>query len=182
YQVYEKIAAESEKIILVGCWAHARRKFFEAAKASKKTGAAHEGMKKIKELYRVEQELRGEDPEEEAFLKTRREKVEPILTAMKGWLAKKSLTVVPGSLLGKAVGYTLKQWDPLVRYLDHAGLTPDNNAAENAIRPFVLGRNYAQFRIMLSCEWRSGHWSREFSIMPRDTRVSAPAGHVRLSA
>ncbi len=50
YQVYEKIAAESEKIILVGCWAHARRKFFEAAKASKKTGAAHEGMKKIKDL------------------------------------------------------------------------------------------------------------------------------------
>ena len=41
---------------------------------------------------------------------------------------------------GKAVGYALKQWDPLVRYLDHAGLTPDNNAAENAIRPFVLGR------------------------------------------
>ena len=53
---------------------------------------------------------------------------------------KKSLTVVPGSLLGKAVGYTLNQWDALVRYVDHAGLTPDNNAAENAIRPFVLGR------------------------------------------
>ena len=140
YQVYEKIAAESEKIILVGCWAHARRKFFEAAKASKKTGAAHEGMKKIKELYRVEQELRGEDLQEEAFLKARQKKVEPILTDLKGWLAKKSETVVPGSLLGKAVGYALKQWDPLVRYLDHAELTPDNNAAENAIRPFVLGR------------------------------------------
>ena len=59
-------------------------------------------------------------------------------------------TVVPKSLLGKAVGYTLKQWDALVRYPDNAGLTPDNNAAENAIRPFVLGRNYAQFMIMLS--------------------------------
>ena len=44
------------------------------------------------------------------------------------------------SLLGKAVGYVLKQWESLVRYLDHPALTPDNNAAENAIRPFVLGR------------------------------------------
>ncbi len=84
--------------------------------------------------------MRGEDLEEEAFLKARQKKVEPILTDLKGWLAKKSETVVPGSLLGKAVGYALKQWDPLVRYLDHAELTPDNNAAENAIRPFVLGR------------------------------------------
>ena len=140
YQAYEKIAAENVGINLVGCWAHARRKFFEAAKGSKKSGAAHEAMGKIKKLYRLEQELRGQDLSDEQFLKARREQVEPLLTDLKAWLTKKSQTVVPGTLLGKAVGYTLKQWDPLVRYLDHAVLTPDNNAAENAIRPFVVGR------------------------------------------
>ena len=48
--------------------------------------------------------------------------------------------VPPSLLLGKAVGYSLKQWDKLVAYLESSYLTPDNNAAENAIRPFVLGR------------------------------------------
>lgn len=48
--------------------------------------------------------------------------------------------MVPTTLLGKAVSYTLGQWESLVRYLDHPALTPDNNAAENAIRPLVLGR------------------------------------------
>ena len=140
YQVYEKIADENENLILVGCWAHARRKFFEAAKGSKKAGAAHEAMGKIKKLYRIEQELRGKGLDDEVFLIERRKQAEPILSEMKKWLAKKAQSLVPGSLLGKAVGYGLKQWDSLVRYLDHQALTPDNNAAENAIRPFVLGR------------------------------------------
>lgn len=47
---------------------------------------------------------------------------------------------MPQSLLGKAIGYALAQWESLIRYLDHPWLTPDNNAAENVIRPFVLGR------------------------------------------
>jgi len=140
YQVYEKIAAENRALTLVGCWAHARRTFFEAAKGAKKSGAAHEAMGKIKKLYRLEQELGSKGLDEEVFLKARREHAEPILGDLKAWLAKKSQIVVPGSLLGKAVGYALKQWDALVRYLDHPALTPDNNAAENAIRPFVLGR------------------------------------------
>ena len=47
---------------------------------------------------------------------------------------------MPKSLLGIAVNYTLKQWPRLIRYLDHGEVTPDNNAAENAVRPFVIGR------------------------------------------
>jgi transposase len=140
YQVYEKFAAENRGLTLVGCWAHARRKFFEAAKGSKKSGAAHEAMGKIKKLYRLEQELRSKDLDAEVFLIARRAQAEPILDDLNAWLAQKSQSVVPGSLLGKAVGYALKQWDSLIHYLDHPALTPDNNAAENAIRPFVLGR------------------------------------------
>jgi transposase len=55
-------------------------------------------------------------------------------------LAKKKTQVVPKSLLGKAVNYALSQWARLLVYLDHGSMTPDNNRAENAIRPFVLGR------------------------------------------
>lgn len=48
--------------------------------------------------------------------------------------------VLPESLIGKAISYTLSQWEKLMRFLDHPDLTPDNNRAENAIRPFVVGR------------------------------------------
>ena len=55
------------------------------------------------------------------------------------WLEKKKKSVVPFLLLGKAVNYTLDEWNALIRQLDHPALTPDNNAAKNAIRPFELG-------------------------------------------
>ena len=140
YSAYGTLASENRKLRLVGCWAHARRKFFEAGKGNKKAGAAHEAVAKIARLYRIENELREEHLDDEQFLAERRARVEPELENLKNWLSKKALHVVPTSLLGKAVGYTLKQWESLVRYLDHPWLTPDNNAAENAIRPFVLGR------------------------------------------
>ena len=140
FEVYDQIAGEEQGITLVGCWAHARRRFHDAKKASKKAGAADEGMKYIRTLYQIEKELRAKDLSDEQFVAQRRERVVPVLESFKEWLTKKSETVLPSSLVGKAVGYTLGQWDKLVRYLDHAELTPDNNAAENAIRPFVLGR------------------------------------------
>ena len=140
YEVYEQIASEESGITLVGCWAHARRRFHDAKKASKKTGAAEEGLKYIRALYQVEQELRAADLSDDQFVAKRRERIEPVLEAFKEWLADKEKKVVPSSLLGKAVAYTLGEWDKLVRYLDRAELTADNNAAERSIRPFVVGR------------------------------------------
>ena len=140
YEVYDRVAAAEPGITLVGCWAHARRKFHEAVTASKKAGAAREGLERIRKLYRIEEDLRAGQLEPEQFTARRREHAEPVLESLRNWLANKSETVVPSSLLGKAVGYTLSQWEKLARYLDHPELTPDNNAAENAIRPFVLGR------------------------------------------
>lgn len=140
YEIYDQIAAAEPGITLVGCWAHARRKFFDAQKASKKAGAATEGMKYIRTLYQIEEELRSQSLSAPEFVERRRAKVEPELSSFKAWLEKKSLTVVPSSLLGQAVRYTLGQWEKLIRYLDRSELTPDNNAAENAIRPFVVGR------------------------------------------
>jgi transposase len=66
-------------------------------------------------------------------------------------LEKKSLQTPSKGLLGRAIGYALSQWDRLIGYLEAGHLKPDNNMVENAIRPFVLGRSYAQFPIMLSC-------------------------------
>lgn len=141
YEVYQRIARDYPAISLVGCWAHARRKFHDAAAASKKkTGAAHEGMKHIESLYRIERALRDEDLKPQKFVDTRREQVEPVLAKFKSWLEKKVGSLPPQSTLGKAVNYTLNQWEYLVRYLDLAELTPDNNATERAIRPFVMGR------------------------------------------
>ncbi len=97
-------------------------------------------MKYVARIYRIETELRSQYIDDDEFFKKRRTLVMPILEKFHHWLAKKQETVVPSSLLGKAVNYTLDEWSALIRYLDHPVLAPDNNAAENAIRPFVLGR------------------------------------------
>lgn len=139
YRVYRTLAEEFG-FTLVGCWAHARRRFHEAVQASKQVGAAHEGMKHIRKLYQIERELRAKDFSPEAFVEKRREKVLPVFKELRSWLEKKERTVVSSTLLGTAVAYTLREWDALTRYLDRAEITPDNNAAENSIRPFVQGR------------------------------------------
>jgi hypothetical protein len=120
---YKVVAAKQPGITLVGCWAHARRRFFEATKVTKKTGAAHEGLSYITNLYRIERELRNADLSDDEFLNKRSEAVQPQLERFRRWLAKKSETVVLGSLLGKTVAYTLGEWDALNRYLDHPALT-----------------------------------------------------------
>ena len=64
----------------------------------------------------------------------------PVLNEFKLWLDDVEKTILPSSLPGSAVNYALRQWDRLVRFLDHHDLTPDNNTVENAIRPFAVGR------------------------------------------
>ena len=107
---------------------------------SKKSKSALEGIKHIKKLYTLENDLRSKKLSLEDFLEQRKNKAEPILDTFKQWLDKRSENVLPESALGKAVHYALNQWDYLIRYLESPYLTPDNNASENAIRPFVLGR------------------------------------------
>ena len=140
YRVYQMLASEYPGIVRVGCLAHVRRKFYEAGKASKKTGAAHEGLKYISTIYRIERELRSQELDDATFVRRRKEQVEPELKRFHQWLVKKQQTVVTSTLLGKAVTYALGEFEAVSRYLDHAYITPDNNAAERSIKPFVLGR------------------------------------------
>jgi transposase len=131
-------------IVHVGCWAHARRRFFDAAKASPESGIGVNGVAWIKKLYAIERVLRRSRDEgkisAQDFKRRRIKEVSPVLNDFHAWLLGESEKVLPSSLAGKAVSYTLGQWQALSRYIEHADLTPDNNAAENAIRPFVLGR------------------------------------------
>ena len=140
YEGYDAAVKGIPAIIHVGCFAHARRKFFEASKAGKAARSAEEGIKHIRKLYYLEDELRSKNLTDEAFLIQRKERAVPILSDFKKWLMKREPDIPPTMLLGKAIAYTLKQWDKMVAYLESPYLTPDNNACENAIRPFVLGR------------------------------------------
>jgi transposase len=144
YEGYEKAGA-LPGVTHAGCWAHVRRRFDEAAKASKKTGSAEEALSRIAKIYRIEQHLRAQQLDSEMFVRNRKEKVLPILTDFMKWLDKKTLQVPPSTLLGKSVHYALGEWEKLVKYLDSPYLTPDTNLVENAIRPFVLGRKNWMF-------------------------------------
>lgn len=139
YEGYAEIG-NLPHIIHVGCWAHCRRKFDEAATASGKSGSAHEALSRIAKLYRAERELRAQQLPGELFVQIRKDQVLPILGDFRQWLETKAMQVPPSTHLGKAVHYAVSQWEKLVRYLDSPYLTPDTNMVENAIRPFVVGR------------------------------------------
>lgn len=130
-------------IVHGGCWAHARRKFMEVKKGlakGSKTGSADVALSYIQKIYGVESEAKRTECTSDALLELRQRRSKPVLEDFFAWLSKKVLQVPPKSLLGKAVNYTLNQWNRLFVYLDYAEMTPDNNLAENAIRPFVVGR------------------------------------------
>jgi transposase len=141
YEAYAS-AAKHRPIRLLGCFAHARRKFDEALKAQgkppHKTGHAAQGMAYIQKLYRIEQAIKAEPPA--VRLMTRQQQAQPILAAMREWLDTALHQVAPGSLTGKALHYLHQQWHKLIRYVEDGRLSIDNNACENAIRPFVIGR------------------------------------------
>jgi transposase len=140
YEGYDAAIRGIPEIKHVGCFAHARRKFYEASKATKKPQSAEEGMKYIRKLYFIENDLRNQNMDDEVFLNERKIRAGPILNGFKNWLLKRQEEVPPTLLLGKAIHYSLAQWDKMTTYLESSHLTPDNNACENAIRPFVLGR------------------------------------------
>ena len=134
----------NESIVHLGCWAHARRKFMDASKAgsakSKKNGSVDVALGYIRKLYALEKGAKTRKLDADRLVALRQSEAKPLLDKFRKWLEKKSLHVVPKSLLGKAVSYTLDQWPRLVSYLEIGCATPDNNLAENAIRPFVVGR------------------------------------------
>lgn len=120
------------------CWAHVRRKFVEAAEGRKNTAAAHQMVALIGQLYAVERRLRACSSDER---KAEREAhSRPFLEKIKAWLDEKLSMALPKGLLGTAIGYALGLWPQLTTFLEDGHIPIDNNATENAIRPFVVGR------------------------------------------
>jgi transposase len=140
YEGYDYAVKDMPGIVHVGCFAHARRYFFEALKGADKAASVEEGIKHIRKLYYLENKLRSQNMDDKEFILERKKEAELILGKFKLWLLKRADEVPPSRLLGKAIHYSLNQWDKMTAYLESPNLTPDNNACENAIRPFVLGR------------------------------------------
>ena len=137
YQGYHRL---TENISVVGCWAHARRKFDEAVNALPKPeqagSAALEGQQYCTKLFAIEKELADLTPEER--YKQRLEREKPVLDALLAWSYTKK--AVPKSALGKAIYYLHEQWPYLMRYLEDGRLELSNNRAERSIKPFVMDR------------------------------------------
>lgn len=143
-------AANAGGLIRVLCMAHARRYFVDALKAqginpdklpAKPPDSARRLLKALgffRTLYTIERRIRGRPPDERH--ETRQRDSRPVLERLHAWASKTRPRVLPNSALGKALAYLLEHWEGLTRFLDDGRLEIDNNRAENAIRPFAVGR------------------------------------------
>lgn len=131
-------AVKGLPIILAACMAHVRRKFNDVLKVDRKNPHAAEAMKMIQDLYKIEKETSELSAPER--LAIRQEKAQPIFDKFREWLFQQAGKVLPKSALGKAVAYAVNLLERLEIYLGNGDVPIDNNGAENAIRPFVVGR------------------------------------------
>jgi transposase len=130
----------------LGCFDHARRKYVEAQKAAipsnkkkaAKVSKADVGLGKINALYRLERSIKDSSAQEK--YQKRQEIAVPLLNDLKVWLEQNMSGVMKGGLTYKAMYYTLNQWPKLIRYCEDGRLNISNAGAENAIRPFAVGR------------------------------------------
>lgn len=128
------------KILEAACWAHARRKFYELQKAQASPIAA-EALKRIAALYAIEAEVRGQLPDHRRRI--REAQAGPLLDDFKAWLTETIAKLSQKSALADAIGYALKRWPALTRYVGDGRIEIDNNAAERALRTVAIGRkNY----------------------------------------
>jgi transposase len=132
-EVYQRLP-----IVEVGCWAHARRRFKEAVRTSPREGT--QVLVWIGELYGLERSAKKKGLDDEQRQKMRAQQARPILGRIHEYLKQIATTALPKSPLGEAIGYSLRQWEALTRYTEDGALNIDNNGAENALRPVVLGR------------------------------------------
>lgn len=135
---FDDIFASNAHIIEVGCWAHARRYFKDAELTA---GAdAQQIVRWIGELYGLEKHAREHALSEGHRLELRQRQARPILQRIKARLDELRGHALPKSPLGEALTYALNQWRALERYTEDGALEIDNNGAERAIKPIVIGR------------------------------------------
>ncbi len=138
YEGYEPVCRE-QALTRLGCWTHARRKFVDVSRSSKKkNGQAAYAIKLIAKLYQIEKSMKEASPEARHI--ERQARAKPIIDTLKDWLDDTRPKVAPKTTLGKALHYLDNQWPRLIGYLNDGRYPIDNNPVENAIRPFAIGR------------------------------------------
>jgi transposase len=138
------------KMVHACCWAHARRKFFEAAKLNPSDVAATRMVAQIDDLFGVDAQARELNLDYAARHALRLERAQPLVEIIRGEVEAARDACLPSSALGKAANYTLSLWGKLIRFLEYPELELSNNLAENSMRPVALGRNYVQPQVMYS--------------------------------
>jgi len=143
YSGYDKLYGQGPNaaracgdVIEVACWAHARRKFFDAQESD--PARALWMLEMIRRLYAVEEQAKDLAPPDR--LQLRQTQSVPILEQIHLWLIEQQTQVLPKSPIGQAIGYALNQWPALVIYTTDARLSIDNNVSERALRRVAVGR------------------------------------------
>lgn len=138
YVAYERVGGAG--MVHAGCWAHARRKCFDAVKLSPGDQVARQLVERIDDLFAIDAGARdaGMDHGERHVL--RGEQSRPLIETIKAEMQAAQFAVLPSSALGKAVAYSLSLWHKLTRFLEHPELELSTNVAENSMRPVALGR------------------------------------------
>ena len=147
YGAYDRVV-KTEGIQRLGCLAHIRRKLVDAKRVQGKgrIGRADQALEMIGALYKIEREAKDLSDTERLGLRTQLSV--PILDKLEAWMQATLPVVPPSTVLGKALRYMASQWSRLSLYVQRGDLPLDNNRAENAIRPFVVGRRNANCGLM----------------------------------
>jgi len=138
YGAYDHVGGP--RIVHAACWAHARRKFFEAAKLNPSDVAATRIVRLIDELFGIDAQARQQNLDHAARHALRLEWTQPLVGIIRGEVEAARDASLPSSALGKAANYTLSLWRKLTRFLEYPELELSNNLAENSMRPVALGR------------------------------------------
>lgn len=142
YGGYDPVCREN-KITRLGCWAHARRKFFDAFKSSQGTKIGKQGLDYFKRLYKIEDQVRGKSIEEKFYQRLKSSVA--ITKEFKEWIDDKIKTTPPKSMAGKALSYSSNEWEFLMNCFSTGECEIDNNYIEAHIRPFTIGRKNWMF-------------------------------------
>ncbi len=148
-----RVLAEKTGVRLAFCWAHVRRRFYELAAAGP-APIATEALERIKALYAIEAEIRGQDPEVRRA--TRQEKSRPVVEDLEPWLHAQLATLSQRTKLAEAIRYAHSRWAGLTLFLDEGRIEIDNNTVERAIRPLALTRKNALFA---GSDGGADHWA-----------------------
>jgi len=136
-QMYKGLGLAPPKIVELGCWAHARRKFFDLHVANQ-SPLAQQALVRIAKLYEIEAHVKEMTVEDRQ--RYRQEHAVTALSNLKSWLVENRLKLAPNSAMAKAFDYTLRRWDALERYAQTGCIPIDNNPVENSIRPIAIGK------------------------------------------